>query len=166
MMNQELILLIHHSSFTLARVPHAYCTIPLRRSLMKADTIPEQYLDLFQKQAFAQLATLMPDGSPHVAPTWVDYDGIYVLVNTHIPLQKERNLRRDPRVALSIQDPDNPYRCLVIRGRVAEMTQAGAEEHIDKMAKKYFGTDRYEDRQPGEVRVLVKIQPEHITAWN
>jgi PPOX class probable F420-dependent enzyme len=135
-------------------------------ALIKANIVPEQYLDLFQKQAFAQLATLMPDGSPHVAPVWVDYDGSYVLVNTHIPLQKERNLRRDPRVALSIQDPDNPYRCLVIRGRVAEMTQEGAEEHIDRMAQKYFGTDRYEDRQPGEVRVLVKIEAEHITAWN
>src|SRR5262245_34004161 len=132
---------------------------------MKTNTIPEQYLDLFKKRAFAQVATLMADGSPQVTPMWVDYDGRYVLVNTNAPYQKERNFRRDPRVALSIMDPDNPYRCLIIRGRVAEMVQEGAEEHIDQLAQKYFGTERYEDRQPGEVRVIVKIQPEHVWGW-
>src|SRR5262245_43118108 len=132
---------------------------------MKTQTIPEQYLDLFRKRAFAHVATLMPDGSPQVTPMWVDYDGAYVLVNTNATYQKERNFRRDPRVALSITDPDHPYRCLVIRCRVAEMIEEGAEEHIYQLAQRYFGTERYEDRQPGEVRVIVKIQPEHVLAW-
>lgn len=125
--------------------------------------IPKKYEDLFSKKAFGNLATLMPQGSPQVTPVWVDYDGRYVLVNTAKGRQKDRNMRRDPRVAISLFDPDNPYRYLEIRGRVAEFTEKGADEHIDKMAKKYLGQDKYPYRQAGEVRVLFKIQPEHTT---
>ena len=124
--------------------------------------IPEKYLDLLKKKAFAQLATLMPDGSPHVAPVWCDYDGKNILINTAKGRVKDRNMRRDPRVGLDILDPDNPYRHLSIRGRVVDMTEKGADEHIDKMAKKYIGQDRYPNRAPGEVRVLCKIEPEHL----
>jgi PPOX class probable F420-dependent enzyme len=123
--------------------------------------IPENYLDLTQKKAFAQLATLMPDGSPHVAPVWFEYDGKDILVNSAKGRVKDKNMRRDPRVGLDILDPDNPYRHLSIRGRVVEITENGAEEHIDKLAKKYIGQDRYPYRGPGEVRVLYKIEPEH-----
>jgi PPOX class probable F420-dependent enzyme len=126
--------------------------------------ISEKFLDLFQKKAFAQLATLMPDGSPHVAPVWFDYDGRNVLVNTAKGRVKDRNMRRDPRVGLDIQDPDNPYRHLSIRGRVVDITEKGADEHIDKMAKKYLNVDRYPYRQPGEVRVMYKIEPERTFA--
>lgn len=132
---------------------------------MAAQPIPNEYRDLFEKRAFANVATLMPDGSPQVTPMWVDYDGTYVLVNTARGRQKDRNLRRDPRVALTIMDPDNPYRYLLIRGRVAEITEQGAVEHIDALAKKYTGADKYQNLQPGEVREIIKIQPEQVTGW-
>jgi PPOX class probable F420-dependent enzyme len=128
------------------------------------DAIPNKYLDLFNKKAFANLATLMPDGQPQVTPVWCDYDGQHVLINTAKGRQKDRNLRRDPRVSLAILDPDNPYRYLEVRGRVDEITEEGADEHIDRMAKKYMGVDKYPYRGPGEVRVLYKIKPEHTTA--
>ena len=132
---------------------------------MAAQPIPNEYRDLFEKRAFANVATLMPDGSPQVTPMWVDYDGTYVLVNTARGRQKDRNLRRDPRVALTIMDPDNPYRYLLIRGRVAEITEQGAVEHIDALAKKYTGADKYQNLRPGEVREIIKIQPEQVTGW-
>ncbi len=128
------------------------------------DAIPNKYLDLFNKKSFANLATLMPDGQPQVTPVWCDFDGEHVLINSAKGRQKDRNLRRDPRVALAIQDPDNPYRYLEVRGRVVEITEEGADAHIDRMAKKYMGLDKYPYRAPGEVRVLYKIKPEHTTA--
>jgi len=126
--------------------------------------IPETHLDLFKKKAFAHLATLMPDGKPQSTPVWVDYDGKYVVINTAQGRQKDKNLQRDGRVALSITDPDNPYRYLEVRGRVAERTVAGADQHIDAMAKKYLGKDKYPHRQPGEVRVIYKVAPERTTS--
>jgi PPOX class probable F420-dependent enzyme len=123
--------------------------------------ISGKYLDLFQKRAFAQLATLMPDGSPHVSPVWCDYDGEHVVINSAKGRVKDRNMRRDPRVGLDIVDPDNPYRHLSIRGRVVNIDEQGADEHIDKLAKKYLGQDRYPRRAPGEVRVIYKIEAEH-----
>jgi PPOX class probable F420-dependent enzyme len=128
-----------------------------------ARVIPEKYRDLFSKRAFAALTTLMPDGSPQTTPVWVDTDGEYVIFNSAKGRQKDRNVRRDPRVALAIVDPDNPYRYLEIRGKVAEITEQGADAHIDKMAKKYLGQDKYPYRQPSEVRVIYKIRPEHTT---
>src|SRR5881396_931431 len=125
-------------------------------------TIPEQYRDLFTKKAFARLATVGADGAPQVTPVWVDYDGTYVRFNTAKGRVKVRNLARNPRVALAMQDPDNPYRYLQIRGRVAEATEQGADAHIDALAKKYLGQDRYPFRQPGEVRVLYKVLPERV----
>jgi PPOX class probable F420-dependent enzyme len=122
--------------------------------------ISEKFVDLFQKKAFAQLATLMPDGSPHVSPVWCDYDGRHVVINTAKGRVKDRNMRRDPRVSIDIMDPDNPYRHVSIRGRVVDITEQGADEHIDKMAKKYLNQARYPGRAPGEVRVLYKIEPE------
>ena len=126
--------------------------------------IPEKYLDLFSKRAFASLATLMPDGSPQVTPVWCDLENDdMVVINSAKGRQKDRNLRRDPRVALAIIDPENPYRYLEIRGKVVEITEQGAAAHIDKMAKKYLGVDKYPYGQPGEVRVMYKIKPEHAT---
>jgi PPOX class probable F420-dependent enzyme len=121
--------------------------------------IPEKYLDLFQKKAFAQLATLMPDGSPHVSPVWCDYDGTHIRVNTARGRVKDRNMRRDPRVGIDIMDPDNPYRHLSIRGRVVDTTE-NADDHIDSLARKYLGQDKYPFRSPGEVRVMYRIEPE------
>jgi len=128
-----------------------------------SQAIPEKYRDLFTKKAFASLATLMPDGRPQVTPVWCDVEGDLVIVNSAKGRQKDRNLRRDPRVALSITDPENPYRYLELRGRVVEITEQGAAAHIDKMAKKYLGVDKYPYSQSGEVRVMYKIQPDHAT---
>ncbi|HUK90152.1 MAG TPA: PPOX class F420-dependent oxidoreductase [Blastocatellia bacterium] len=125
--------------------------------------IPDSYKDLFSKKAFANLATVMPDGTPQVTPVWVDYDGEYVLVNSARGRQKDKNMRQNSTVALSILDPDNPYRYLEVRGRVAEVTEDGASAHIDKMAKKYLDADKYPFARPGEVRVLYKIKPERTS---
>jgi PPOX class probable F420-dependent enzyme len=124
-----------------------------------AEIIPENYKDLFDKKAFANLATVMPDGTPQVTPVWVDYDGKHVLVNSARGRRKDKNMERNPAVALSILDPDNPYRYLEVRGRVTEITEEGADEHIDKMAKKYMGVDSYPWKRPEEKRVLYKIEP-------
>ena len=123
-------------------------------------TIPENYLDLLtSKVSFAHLATLSSDGSPQVTPVWVDWRDGLVLVNSARGRVKDRNIERDPRVALSIADPDNPYRHIQIRGRVARITQEGADAHIDAMAKKYMGKDKYPFRSPTEVRVIYEIEP-------
>ena len=122
--------------------------------------IPDQYLDLLQhKKAFADLATLMPDGTPQVTPVWFDYDGPFVRVNTARGRVKARNLKPGAPVALSIMDPDNPYRYVQIRGRVANIVEAGADRHIDSLAKKYLGKDKYPYARPGEVRVMYEIEP-------
>ena len=128
-----------------------------------AKNIPEKYADLFKKRAFANLATVMPDGSPQVTPVWVDFDGKNVLFNSALGRVKDKNIRRDPRVSLAVQDPENPYRYLEVRGRVVEITQNGADEHINKLSQKYLGKPVYPFRQPGEVRVLYKIEPEHVS---
>jgi PPOX class probable F420-dependent enzyme len=125
-----------------------------------ASKIPDNYLDLFQKKAFANLATLMPDGSPQVTPVWVDFDGTHVLVNSARGRQKDKNMQKNGRVALSILDPDNPYRYLQIMGTVDDITEEGADAHIDKMAKKYMGKDSYPFRNPQETRVVYKILPQ------
>lgn len=134
--------------------------LEVQEDTLMAGVIPEKYADLFKKKAFASLATLKPDGSPQVTPVWVDYDGSNVIVNTAEGRVKDRNLKRDGRVAIAIMDPDNPYRYLGIEGKVAEVTKNGADAHIDKMAKKYLGMDKYPNRKPGEVRVIFKIEPE------
>ncbi len=127
--------------------------------------IPADYLDLFSKKAFASLATLMPDGSPQVTPVWVDYDGEFVRVNSARGRVKDRNMRERPSVSLSIQDPDNPYRYLEVRGCVVDITEEGGEEHIDGLAKKYLGVDSYPYRVEGEVRVIYCIRPLRVVGW-
>ena len=127
--------------------------------------IPKAYLDLFSKPAFAHLVTLMPDGSPQVTPVWVDLDGNTVVINTAKGRLKDRNMKRDPRVALAVSDPANPYRYVQVRGRVSDITENGGDAHIDKMAKKYLNQDTYPYRQAGEVRVLYRITPEHVQAY-
>lgn len=125
-------------------------------------TIPENFRDIFAKKAFAHLATVGRDGAPQVTPVWVDYDGTHVRINTARGRVKDKNLQRNPNVALSAQDPDNPYRYVQVRGRVVEMTEKDADAHIDALSKKYTGRDKYANRRPGEVRVIVKILPEKV----
>ena len=122
--------------------------------------IPDQYLDLLQqKTTFANLATTMPDGSPQVTPVWFDYKAGIIRVNTAKGRVKARNMQTGVPVALAIMDPDNPYRYLQVRGKVGRVTEAGADQHIDSLAKKYLGKDKYPFAQPGEVRVMYEIEP-------
>jgi PPOX class probable F420-dependent enzyme len=125
-----------------------------------AASIPGNFKDLFDKTAFAHLATLMPDGRPQVTPVWCDYDGSHIRINSAKGRVKDKNMRRNRNVALSIQDPDNPYRYLGVQGQVVDITEQGADDHIDALAKKYLGKDKYPLRAPGEVRVIYKIRPD------
>ena len=127
-------------------------------------SVPDNYLDLLQqKPAFAELATIMRDGTPQVTPVWFDYVGGKVRVNTAKGRVKARNLKPRAPVAMAILDPDNPYRYLQIRGCVTSATEAGADAHIDQLAKKYLGKDTYPFRQPGEVRIMYEIEPSSVS---
>ena len=122
--------------------------------------IPADFLDLLtQKKAFASLATIQPDGSPQVTPVWFDYTNGMIRVNTAKGRVKARNLSEGAKVALSILDPDNPYRYIQIRGAVTKATEQGADAHIDSLAKKYLGQDTYPWRGPNEIRVMYEITP-------
>jgi PPOX class probable F420-dependent enzyme len=132
---------------------------------MASTTIPEKFLPVLQqKKAFAQLATLMEDGSPQVTPVWFDYKNGKFIVNTARGRVKDRNMSRDARVALDIVDPDNPYSHLAVRGKVVRRTEEGGDESIDKLAKKYLDKDKYPYRQPGEVRVIYEIEAISVSA--
>jgi PPOX class probable F420-dependent enzyme len=127
--------------------------------------IPDKFLDLLrEKKAFANLATLMPDGTPQVTPVWFDYTDGVIRVNTATGRVKARNMKEGVPVALAIMDPDNAYRYIQIRGRVRRVVEQGADHHIDALAKKYLGKDKYPFAQPGEVRVMYEIEPHAVNA--
>jgi PPOX class probable F420-dependent enzyme len=114
---------------------------------------------------FASLATVMPDGAPHVSTVWLDVDGDEVLVNTGEGLVKTENVRRDTRVAISVFDQqDDPYEQVVMRGTVVDITPEGADEHIDRLANKYLGVDSYPWREPGEQRLILRIRIDRVSA--
>ncbi len=124
--------------------------------------IDDSVIQLLTGKNFAFVATLMKDGSPHITPTWIDFDGKTILINTAEGRVKQKNISRDPRVAISIVDQNNPYNMVTIRGKVIEQTSNGADDHIDKLAKRYLGVDKYPFRSPNEKRVILKIQPENV----
>lgn len=136
------------------------------KSNQKSDSITDPSVaELFEGKNFAFLATLMKDGSPQVTPTWVDIDknNNTILVNTAKGRIKYRNISRDPRVAVSVIDSSNPYDMVTVRGRVVEQIKGkDADEHIDKLAKKYLDKEKYPRRRPGEERVLLRIKPELV----
>jgi len=120
----------------------------------------DQYRDLLtQKKPLAALATVMPDGSPQLTPVWFDFDGKRLRVNTAKGRVKARNMEARPSVALSILDPDNAYRYIQIRGKVRRHTEEGGVAHIDSLAKKYIGKDKYPWLRQGEIRVIYEIEP-------
>ncbi|HZT96611.1 MAG TPA: PPOX class F420-dependent oxidoreductase [Chloroflexota bacterium] len=127
-------------------------------------TISSGFRKLLKEPAYCEIATLMPDGSPQITQVWVDTDGEHILINTSANRQKTKNVRRDPRVAVNVVDPNNAWRIAMVRGRVVDITTEGADESIDRLAQKYIGKEKYPFRQPGEQRVLLKILPEHISA--
>jgi PPOX class probable F420-dependent enzyme len=127
-----------------------------------AAAIPDEAKHLFENKDFAHVATLNGDGSPQVSAVWVGLDGDNVTFNTAEGRLKTKNLQRDERVAISIAAQENPYENLIIQGKVVEMTHDGADEDIDALAKRYLDADAYPFRQPGEERVIVKIEPEKV----
>jgi PPOX class probable F420-dependent enzyme len=137
-----------------------------RKRNPKSDSITDPSIaELFEEKNFAFLATLMKDGSPQVTPTWIDIDksNNTILVNTAKGRVKHRNISRDPRVGVSVVDSSNPYHMVSVRGRVIEQINGReADDHIDKMAKKYLGKDKYPGRAPGEERLLLRIKPHHV----
>ena len=126
--------------------------------------LPDALLDLLRRPSPCFLSTLMPDGSPQMTQTWVDTDGRDVLINTVRGHQKVRNVERDPRVALNVADPDDPSRYFEVRGRVTEITEAGAREHIDELAQRYIGGPYPWFGGRDQVRLLVRISPEKVTS--
>jgi PPOX class probable F420-dependent enzyme len=128
-------------------------------------TIDGRAEELLKAKNFCHVATLREDGSVHGVPVWVDVlDGLPA-VNTAVGRAWPTNLERDPRVTLTIQNSENPYEYLAIRGTVAESTTDGADEHIDALAKKYMDVDSYPMRQPGEQRLIIRVQPEYVKVW-
>jgi PPOX class probable F420-dependent enzyme len=121
--------------------------------------------ELLQAKNFAHVSTIRSDGSVHTAPVWVDVQDGRPLLNTAEGRAWPRNLERDPRVTLTVQNMENPYEYLEIRGRVAERTTEGADQHIDALAKKYMGVEEYPMRRPGEQRIIIKVDPERVKVW-
>jgi PPOX class probable F420-dependent enzyme len=126
-------------------------------------SIPDDFHELFEKATFAHVATLTEAGLPHVTPVWIDYDAAddRLLVNTERGRQKERNARADPRVGVSMTDPDDPYRHLSVIGEVDAITTEGAREHIDELARRYMDVDEYPNPIETE-RVILRIRPDRV----
>ncbi|MEV1142498.1 PPOX class F420-dependent oxidoreductase [Micromonospora sp. NPDC049799] len=120
--------------------------------------LTDEDLALLAEPQLAHVATVEPDGSPHVTPVWVDTDGEHIIFNTAKGRVKYENIRRNPEVAVSVVDKENDFRTLWVKG-TAELVDEGADAHIDRMAKKYLGQDTYPFRQAGEERVIVRIRP-------
>ena len=128
--------------------------------------IPDEAKHLFENKDFAHVATINSDGSPQVSAVWIGIDGDLVTFNTAEGRVKTKNLHDNPNVAISITDQDNPYENLIVQGKVVEMAQDGADDDIDALAKRYLDADSYPFRQPGEERVIVKIEPQKVNHTN
>lgn len=128
-------------------------------------SLPEGLVAALDAPSIAHLATLMPDGAPHVSAVWIERSGENITVNTAEGRAKVRNIRRDPRIGISISPHDNPYANYTIRGRVVEITADGADAQIDRLAGKYLGVDSYPYRRPGEARRRVVIAVDHVAGY-
>jgi len=131
--------------------------------------IPDEHTEWFERDLFAAFATISPDGSINLTPVWVDHDGEFLLVNTLRGRRKEKNVRNDPRVALLILDPDDPYRYISVQGKVEDLIEDGAADHYQELALRYTGEeDRYERRYGDEdrSRVILRIAPDNITTFD
>ena len=125
--------------------------------------IPDELVDILERPSFASVATIGPDGAPHNSPVWFQWDGETINFSQTPDRQKMRNLRRDNRIALSILDPDDPYRYIEIRGRVVAVDPDPDYAFIQSLAHRYLGRDN-PWLQPGEERLIVRVEPEHITS--
>jgi len=130
-----------------------------------AEPIQGRSRELIDAPNFCFVATLRADGTPHVVPVWVDADDGHILLNSARGRTWPRNAERDPRVTLTVQNLQNPYEYTTVRGRVVDVSEDGADAHIDKLAKKYLDKDTYPFRAPGEQRIIVKVEPEEVKNW-
>ena len=128
----------------------------------ETNQITEPIAKLLEGRNFAFVATLMKDGWPQITPTWVDLENGKILVNTAEGRLKQKNISRDDRITMSVSDQNNPYHMVTVRGRVVEQTTEGADEHIDKLARKYLGVDKYPLHSSNEKRIILKIKPERV----
>lgn len=126
-------------------------------------TIPAERADILTKRSFGHVATLGPQGEPQSNPVWIDWDGRVLKISQTTTRQKYHNLKRDSRVAVSVHDPDNPYRYLELRGSVDEIEADRDNAFINKLAQKYIDNDVYPWSEPGEERVVISIRPDHTT---
>jgi PPOX class probable F420-dependent enzyme len=133
---------------------------------MASVTIPDSHKPLFEKPIVGNLATLMPGGLIQVNPVWVDYDGTYVRFNSAEGRQKDKNVKKNGVATMLLVDPENAYYWVEVRGRVVEITPEGGDVHIDSLARKYLGADKYPFRREGEVRLTYKILPERVNAFS
>lgn len=124
--------------------------------------LTEAQKQLINAKNFGHIATINKDGSPQVSPVWIDLDGEHLIVNSEARRLKVRNIKRDPRVSVSIQNASNPYQYIEIRGKAVDVTEKGGFEGIDKLAKKYMGVDKYPNNLPDDKRVVIKIEPQHV----
>ncbi|RCW40207.1 hypothetical protein DFQ14_11288 [Halopolyspora algeriensis] len=125
--------------------------------------IPQELEDILTKRSFGHVATIGPQGEPQSNPVWIDWDGEHLKFSQTTTRQKYRNLQREPRISVSVHDPEQPYRYLEVRGRVARIEDDPDNAFINRMAKKYMDADEYPYHQPGDHRVIVHVQPEHTT---
>jgi PPOX class probable F420-dependent enzyme len=128
-----------------------------------ADSFTPAARKLIEKKVLAHVASLDADGGPNVSPVWIELDGDELVINTALGRAKARNLASDSRVAVSMVDPDDEDSIITLRGSVVGFTTIGAEEDVDRLAKKYLGVDSYPNRRVGQVRVTVRIQPDRIS---
>lgn len=131
-----------------------------------SNEIPEAYADLLTGPVYVQLASHMADGSIQVHPVWCGYDGAHVLINSAKGRVKDRNMRANPNVTVLAIDPENPYRWMEVRGKVAEISEAGADEHIDRLSEQYIQQSPYPWREEGEVRVIYRIAPQRVVVFS
>lgn len=127
-------------------------------------SIPQDYCDLLEKPIVVSLATMLPSGQMQVSPVWCDFDGTYIRINTVVGRQKYIDMRANPQVTVMALDSENPYRYLEVRGTVAKISEDGADDHIDKLAHDYTGSERYEWRQSGDTRTICYIEPVKVHA--
>jgi PPOX class probable F420-dependent enzyme len=127
-----------------------------------AEKIPTEARHLLEGANLAHVSTLNEDGSPQTSPVWIDHEDGRPVFNTAKGRVKPENIQRDSRVSFSIHNQENPYESILVQGR-AEIEEEGADEHIDKLAKKYLGEDEYPFRQPGEERLIVRVTPEKVS---
>ncbi len=125
--------------------------------------IPKTHSDLLESKALAHVATIGPKGEPQVNPVWFGWDGENILFSQTKTRQKYKNVQREPRLSLSIVDPNNPFRYLEIRGSVVKIEEDPDFDFINSMSKKYLGIDKYQGHQPGDERVVIVVRPEHST---